>query len=68
MRKQSILHQLKHHNKNLKLVELSKIPIADLKAEYQKILDGKSTLSARERKSIIFHFTKEVKEDEHRTI
>lgn len=64
MRKKSILHQVKYHNQKLKLVKLSKIPIADLKAEYQKILDGKSTLSARERKSIIFHFKEEVKTDD----
>lgn len=64
MRKSSILHQLKHHNHKLRLKDVSKISETDLKAEYQKILNGESKLSARERRSIKFYFEQEVKKDD----
>lgn len=55
--KQSILHVFKHEIKKASLVTLPKG--TDLKAEYQKIKDGNSQLSARKRLSIIHHFEKE---------
>jgi len=55
--KQSILHLYKKQIKKTSLVTLPKG--TDLKAEYQKIKDGNSQLSARKRLSIIHHFEKE---------
>ena len=57
MSRQSILSEYKKQFQKTSLVTLPKG--TDLKAEYQKIKDGNSQLSARKRLSIIHHFEKE---------